>query len=171
MFENAELDPTSLPAVEAVDLRPIDRNYFRVDLYATLILFAVLGVGLGVLYYFADFDLTSIWGWLLPVLYLVLLTFAILLARKRYRMIGFALRERDIVFRSGIFWRTLTVLPFNRVQHVEIGEGPIERSFGLSTLNIFTAGGESSDLSIPGLPKATATRLKDFIAEKTAADV
>lgn len=169
MFENAELDPVLLPTVETVELRSIDPNYHRVDLYATLLLFALLGVGMGVLYYFANFDLTSLWGWMLPVLYVVLLGFSLLLVRKRYRMIGYALRERDIIFRAGIFWRTLTVLPFNRVQHVEIGEGPIERSFGLATLNVFTAGGESSDLSIPGLPRDTATQLKDFIAEKTAA--
>lgn len=171
MFQNAELDPTALPTVEGVSFYPISHNYYRVDLYGTLILFGVLLIILGCIYYFAELYANGLWSWLLPTIYLSALIFTLFLVHKRYRMIGYALRERDIIFKSGIFWQKQTVLPFNRVQHVEIEEGPVERSFHLATLKIFTAGGESSDLSIPGLPRERATQMKDYIAEKTSTDV
>jgi len=56
------------------------------------------------------------------------------------------------------------------VQHLRIDQGPIERKFNLSRLKIFTAGGNSSDLSIPGLDPITSNKLKQFIVAKTGMD-
>ena len=81
----------------------------------------------------------------------------------------YALRERDIVYKSGWLWKQMTTAPFNRVQHVSIDQGPIERQFNLSKLKIFTAGGGASDLTIPGLDPTTANDLKEFIVKKTLA--
>ncbi|MEO1438705.1 MAG: PH domain-containing protein [Bacteroidota bacterium] len=60
-------------------------------------------------------------------------------------------------------FRKITTIPFNRVQHCEIKQGPIERLFNLKTLEVYTAGGATSDLKIPGLPDDRAQELKDFI--------
>ena len=70
----------------------------------------------------------------------------------------------------GLIWYSSTVIPFNRVQHCEISQGPIERLFKLSELKIFTAGGASSDMSVPGLNPETAHRLKEYIVIKTGMD-
>ena len=80
------------------------------------------------------------------------------------------MRSKDIVYRSGWLWRSTTTAPFNRVQHVMIDQGLIERQFQLSKLKIFTAGGSGSDLTIPGLNPETANTLKEFIVKKTTAD-
>lgn len=80
---------------------------------------------------------------------------------------GVALRDKDIAFKKGLFWRQHTLLPFNRVQHIEIHRGPIERKLGLSSLRLFTAGGTGVDLQISGLEKERAERIKEFILDKT----
>ena len=48
-----------------------------------------------------------------------------------------------------------------------MSQGIIQRMFDLHTLQIFTAGGSNSDLSIPGLKADTAQRIKEFIINKT----
>ncbi len=62
----------------------------------------------------------------------------------------------------------MITIPFNRIQHTEISRGPIERKYELSTLKIYTAGGSTSDLSIPGLEAEEAEQLKEFVAKKAA---
>lgn len=88
------------------------------------------------------------------------------LAGKQYDRAGYALRDQDVTHRSGVWWHTVTTVPFSRMQHCEISQGPVQHAFGLATLRIFTAGGTSSDLSIDGLLKEEAVRIKDFITEK-----
>lgn len=82
-----------------------------------------------------------------------------------------ALREKDIIFTQGLFWRQSTLLPFNRVQHIEIHRNPIERKLGLSCLRIFTAGGSGVDLHIRGLENERAEKIKQFILEKSKKEV
>ena len=83
--------------------------------------------------------------------------------RKKY-----ALREHDIIYSSGLIWRQKTVVPFSRIQHVEVTEGPIDRLFDLSRLNIYTAGGSSSDLTIPGLMPSRAESIKHYILNRNS---
>ena len=79
---------------------------------------------------------------------------------------GYALRERDIAFKSGLLWRTVTVVPFNRVQHAATGSGLFDRKFGLATLTVFTAGGGGGDLHIAGLGADRAERLRVYVVGK-----
>jgi len=83
---------------------------------------------------------------------------------------GYALREKDIVFKEGYLWRSVTVVPFNRIQHAEVEQGPFDRLFDLSKIKIYTAGGSSSDLQIPGLRPTESESIKFFILNKTGSD-
>ena len=78
----------------------------------------------------------------------------------------YAVREKDISYEKGILFRSLTTVPFNRIQHVEIDEGPISRLFGLVSLSVFTAGDSSDDLKVSGLLKEEAKQIKEFISNK-----
>jgi len=80
---------------------------------------------------------------------------------------GYAVREKDITFKSGWLWRSVTTVPFNRVQHCDLKQGMLDRRFGLSKLTIYTAGGQSTDLMIPGLLPETAEKLKTYILLST----
>ncbi|MDH3749467.1 MAG: PH domain-containing protein, partial [Gammaproteobacteria bacterium] len=84
---------------------------------------------------------------------------------------GYVIRSKDIVFKSGVFWRSVTAVPFNRVQHVETNNTPLDRKFGLANLQIFTAGGSGGDLSISGLGADVAERLRIYILDKVGASI
>jgi len=79
---------------------------------------------------------------------------------------GWALRQHDVVARAGVLWRAVTVLPIARIQHVETSHGPIERRFRLARLKLFTAGGMTADLVLPGLGRGRADELREYLAEQ-----
>lgn len=74
---------------------------------------------------------------------------------------GYALRHTELLFRQGVWWRELTVVPFNRIQHVETFQGPLERSLGLASLSVYTAGSGGGDVQVPGLAHEDAKRIRD----------
>jgi membrane protein YdbS with pleckstrin-like domain len=79
---------------------------------------------------------------------------------------GFAFREHDVLFRYGIIATNTIVIPYNRIQHVALHEGMVSRYFGLAKIEIFTAGGSSSDIEIPGIEKEQAENIKQLLMGK-----
>ena len=85
----------------------------------------------------------------------------------------YALREHDLNYQSGLIFRSLVSQPLLRIQHIEIKRGPIERKAGLSTLQVFSAGGVTHTFYIPGIEHERAVELRQFILDHKdlAADV
>lgn len=79
---------------------------------------------------------------------------------------GYAVREHDIIYKTGLLSQKQITIPFNRVQHVEIYEGFLLRLFGLARIEFFTAGGNWGDLKIPGLLINEADKIKAFVIEQ-----
>ena len=114
--------------------------------------------------------------WLIAALAVVVASIAqFLLQRIGVSHMGYAVRERDFSFCSGVIGRSVATVPFARVQHVLIENGPLERRFGLSTLQLRSAG---TVVSVPGLRDTLAHDLKGLVvaragdlAEAEVADV
>lgn len=85
---------------------------------------------------------------------------------RRYRLTGYQVLPQEVHFRTGALWRTQTAVAVNRIQHVEITQGPVERYFKLAKLVIYTAGGSGSDLSVPGLPQVEAEQIRDQLLQR-----
>ena len=167
IFENSQVDIQQLPTVEDIDYQRLDSAYLKVQYISSFIFFAIM---LGVIFYVRTYPLVNEHPMLANGLLGVWLVWAIVnfsLVKATYNVEGYALREKDLVHIKGLFTRSQTALPFNRVQHCEIKAGPIQRYFKLKTLEVYTAGGSSSDLKINGLPGETAQRLKEFIIQTT----
>jgi membrane protein YdbS with pleckstrin-like domain len=86
-----------------------------------------------------------------------------LVERGRYRAWGYLEREEDLVVRRGLLFRRLTVVPFGRMQFVDVTAGPVDRLFDLATVQLHTAAA-ATDARIPGLRSADAGRLRDRLA-------
>ncbi len=76
---------------------------------------------------------------------------------------GYLEREDDLLVRRGVMFRRLSVVPYGRMQTVEVTAGPIERSFHLATVRLHTASA-ASDARIPGLEAPAANALRDRLA-------
>ena len=71
-----------------------------------------------------------------------------------------------MIYQHGVISTTTIVIPYNRVQHVALHEGFVARFFGLARIDIFTAGGSSSDIIIPGIAKDQAEDIKQLLMGK-----
>ncbi len=165
-FTNEQILESELPSILKVKYHPIQKKYQTVSIIVSSITMLFPLVVLTGLHFIANASWVLDYLWYILGVWIVLLCIVVLFAIKRYQSKGYALRERDIVYKSGWLWRKSTVVPFNRIQHTEIDQGPIERMYSLSSLKVYTAGGSSSDLKIPGLLPETAHKLKDYIQLK-----
>ena len=83
---------------------------------------------------------------------------------RRFAAWGYAERDDDLLVRRGVMFSRLSVVPYGRMQFIDVSAGPLERSFGIATVRMHTAAA-ASDARIPGLEREEAARLRDRLAE------
>lgn len=83
--------------------------------------------------------------------------------RRRFLAWGYAEREDDLLIRRGVVLRRTSVVPYGRMQYVDVTAGPLDRRLGLATVVLHTAAA-ATDATIPGLAAAEADRLRDRLA-------
>ena len=76
------------------------------------------------------------------------------------RLWGYAERDEDLYIKHGAMFRALVVVPYGRMQYVDVQSGPVERAFGVASVHLHTASPGTS-ARIPGLPAEEAARLRD----------
>ncbi|MEE4173781.1 MAG: PH domain-containing protein [Xanthomonadales bacterium] len=166
-FTNLQIDPDTLPRAEELDLKRLPPAHRRELLTQALITTGIFLLPSAIPLITPLEERVGNFVLAPPA---VVIAFGLLLtglALVRYRHKGYALREHDVVFRNGLFWRKTTVLPFDRVQHAEVTQGPLQRRFKLATLKFFTAGGTSVDLKIDGLLADEAERLREAVLRRS----
>lgn len=163
-FQN--IDINTFPDITKIEFKRINSKYLKVILFNISLFFIILLVGLVLwiefflnkeipnytIYFY--FTFTSIFAF-------IYIVFSIGFKKRKY-----AVREKDVSYKSGILFKKTTTVPFNRIQHIEIDQGPISRFFKLATISVFTAGDSSDDLKISGLLKEDALKIKEFISTK-----
>jgi hypothetical protein len=98
--------------------------------------------------------------WIIPAVVLVIMLLVIAFIPRRVRVIGYQLRDDDLLFRRGLLFQRFVSVPYGRMQLVDITRGPVSRLLGLSDLHFITAAA-SSGVVIPGLLVADAEDLRD----------
>jgi membrane protein YdbS with pleckstrin-like domain len=94
------------------------------------------------------------------------LALLLVLPARRHRAWAWREDEDELHVAHGLLIRTHTIVPFGRVQHIDIAQGPIERPFGLATLILHTAGTRGAAVPLPGLPRDQAEAMRDRIRGK-----
>ncbi len=163
-FINETIDTTQLPRFEEVQFSALHSSYWKVILINAVVFFSIMGIGLTLLLFFNQGLLVFLLEF--SVAFFVFLSLALLLARISFKKKGFAFRTHDVLYKYGIIATNTIVIPYNRVQHVALHEGFISRYFGLAKIEIFTAGGSSSDIEIPGIEKEQAENIKQLLMGK-----
>lgn len=169
MFSNSEIALEELPNMDELDWHPLHARYVRRVQLEHLIKVAIAIAVFSVPQFVVGLGFSpGVPLWALVVVFAVpYLGWPIISIPRR----GYVLRDKDIIFRSGVIWRSVTAVPFNRVQHVESSNSPLDRRFGLANLQIFTAGGSGGDLQISGLGADNAEKLRVYILDKVGASI
>jgi len=165
-FTNETIDINQLPKFEEVPFSSLNKNYIKVVYINIAIVLLIVAIGIGVLIYFneefQDTQTYLVFG-ISYVVFALFLYFSSVIAVKRR---AFAIREKDILYKRGILSTTTTIMPFNRIQHVAMHEGAFSRIYNLAQIQIFTAGGSTSDVKISGIEKEKAESIKEMLMQK-----
>lgn len=164
IFSNEIIDTAQLPKFEEVHFTTLHPNYWKVLLINLILLFLISAIGMGLAFFYnvelAEFQIPIGLG------FVFLMALVVVFLRIGFLKKGYAFRNHDVLFRNGIIATNTTIIPYNRVQHVALHEGLIARYFGLATIQIFTAGGRSSDIEVPGIRKEEAENIKQLLMGK-----
>jgi membrane protein YdbS with pleckstrin-like domain len=106
-------------------------------------------------------------GWLagLGVVPLLLLAWAWWVIGRQVAATGYAERDDDLLVRKGILFRSIVVVPYGRMQFVDVQAGPLARRLGFASVQLHTAS-PGTDAQIPGLSPDEAARLRDRLARR-----
>jgi len=163
-FTNETLQIEDLPKYEEVNLNSLDSNYWKIiiiNIVITIVIISASALGIFLL----KEESTAY----IPHVVAAILTFAVLLVilfRLSFKRRGIAVRERDIIYSSGVLSSKTTIIPFNRIQHVALNEGVFSRMYKLGALEVYTAGGASGHIKIYGLAIDDANRIKELLSKR-----
>jgi len=169
MFKNPEIAIESLPGTDALQWQALDPKYKRLRQVQAML--ALLLIAAPLLFVNIVADIPALPAAIIWTQWVIVLVVSLIWPVVAFPKRGYVVRDKDILFRKGIIWRSVTAVPFNRIQHVETSNTPLDRKFDLATLQLFTAGGSSGDLKIDGLTASVAEQLRIFILRKVGSSV
>ena len=140
-------------------LTPLHPNYVKVVRLGTM-LFALPFMGGALAMEVGGFLPRG--SFVIPAL-LVALWLIVRVPLRRYHARGYQMGDDRLRVVRGLLFHSDTVVPFGRVQHIDVHQGPIERAYGLGTLVLHTAGNHNSAVALPGLGHADAMAMREDI--------
>lgn len=161
-FSNEPIDVSAIPQLSDDDFVSMDPNFLRVSLIGRALFALVVIVAAAAVLIFAD-DAEQ---WIVFAVaggVLALTLISAVLKIFEVRNIAYQVREHDLSYRNGVIVKRVQTVPFVRVQHARMRQGPVQRLFKLATININSAG---PDIAIPGLSNDDATRLRALVVER-----
>jgi uncharacterized protein len=165
-----DTDQIAKPA-EGVDaLAPVEPGYRTVLRLQWAVLMVPIAVGACVFDHFVVRDAGGPYGLMSVAAVLIALLTITVTAARQYARWGYALGSDTLRVARGYMFHTDTVVPFVRVQHIDVGQGPFERMCGVSHLVVHTAGTHNSIVTLPGLAPDSAAAMRDTIRRHIQTD-
>lgn len=165
IFENSSINLTDLPDFEAVALTPISRNYGVVVAFNT-ILFTIILLSAFLVFHFVE---PLFFGIYFPSVLTVIFVFLVAIYLITYFSFftkKYGIRSHDLIYQSGLLKKTTTIIPFSRVQHVDLEEGWLSGMLGIKSVVVYTAGQNGGDIKINGLEKELAESINQLVLNK-----
>src|SRR5690554_937496 len=154
-----------------VEWTPVERSYKTYLQLVVLIDMAVLAaIALGLYLFSPSTDWLPAPHWLGVPWAAMTLFFGLFWSSRRYQFTAYVRTTEAMWLRRGALWRLTRAVPLNRIQHVEVRQGLLERPFGLAHLTLYTAGSGGADLSIPGLLVTDAEAMKAALISTIAVE-
>jgi uncharacterized membrane protein YdbT with pleckstrin-like domain len=75
----------------------------------------------------------------------------------------FILKHDAVYVQKGVVFKIKVMIPYSRIQNVDVYRGPLLRMFGLGNIQLFTAGTAMMESSITGVGEAQIPILSDKI--------
>ena len=176
-LDHPEESQVDLSAGERGAFESFDPQTIKASRVSGSIFSAVLTSGLPIAAIALYFSLGWTWwfGWaiaLATIILLLLWAYAICWPAIEYKHRSWRLTEAGLELRSGVWFKSEHAVPWARVQHADVSQGPIQRWFGVGTLTVHTAGTSDSSIEMEGFNHAHAIELRDqIIRQRKSGDV
>ena len=158
--DDGEEDDTSRePPIERLDPR-----WITLCKVLNLLAVSVLGLVATIVCVSIFLSTSSPWRWSVGGLFPLVLGAAYgawILPSLAHRHWSYQLAGNVVMLRHGIVWKATLAIPVSRLQHVDLHSGPMERRYGLASLQLHTAGTQQASHTIPGLDQLVAASLRD----------
>lgn len=164
-MNNKQLNLDNLDKVTNLTYEPLEKKFLKVQFVSTLLIYLCLMVLPLFLILTKDFSYRGIIIIGLECSLIIAAFINLLLIPKAYTYKGFAIREHDISYRSGIIFPSVITIPFCKIQEVSIRQNPVTRLFGLYSIDITNGAQFQAKTSIPGLTKERTNEIKAVIIE------
>lgn len=161
-MEEAAPQPRLRDDVETLQYERIDPRYRSVQMALTALLYLLFALLALVLLVFDD----RLWLIIGESVVAVAFIINMYILRKAWLFKGYALREFDISYRSGVIFPKITTVPFSRLQQVSIKQNPISKFFHLYAIEVVNGAQAMASLSIPGLTEERANQIKSIVINK-----
>lgn len=149
-------------------LHPPQKSLIRISMIIRAVILLVLGLAAEVA---LQIELGATSGVILIPVALFAAMLVLVLPGRIYRRWGYDMGDEQLRVLRGFLWRTDTIVPFNRIQHIDVAQGPLQRLFGLSTLIVHTAGTHNSIVTLPGLATMDAEAMRETIKDHIRQDM
>lgn len=158
-------DPSIFSDVDdEAELTKLHPNYkLLMRIGAVIFGFVILVVGLAVDGALQAEEVPIPFGVITGLATLLALFIIIRIPLARYNARGYQISRDRLRVVRGIMWRSDTIVPFGRIQHIDVDQGPIERALGLATMTLHTAGSHNASVSLPGLGHELAVQMREEI--------
>jgi membrane protein YdbS with pleckstrin-like domain len=162
-------DDGGVAGTELAELQPVEAGYRHV-LRLRLLIFWVPLVLAGLVADNALLGDSPFYGLASAVPPLIAIAVVLLAPDRIYQRLRYGLTDRLLQVVRGWLFHTDTVVPFVRVQHLDVTRGPLDKMFGTATLIVHTAGTHNSIVTVPGLAPDRAAEIRDIIREHIRTD-
>lgn len=163
MFENRLISLDEIPKYEEVVLQELHKEYRKVVVMNAAITLFVGALLSAALLYWIDKEDGVYTFFYIPFVVALLLAVHSFLAYSKKK---YAFRTHDVLYKSGLIWKSTHIIPFIRVQHVVVKQGWYAKKLGLATLQFHTAANDNVDVSIPGIALEEAERWKTYVLNR-----
>ena len=165
-FENNKILAQDLPNYETVAATVLDKKHYWVVLISAFFVFSFISVGLILCFYYFNFLKSMPYKQAAAIAYFSFWGLYVVYSWIGFKRKSYCYRTHDVIYNFGVFHKTTVLIPFNRIQHIALHQGLFSRKFGLASLQFYTAGGSTTDISIPGMPLEIAKSFKEIISDK-----
>ena len=160
---NRQLNFENLDKVEYLNYTPLEKKYLKVQIVKTMLVYIIF-MGFALLLLLAEnfsYRLATTAG--IECVFLIAMIVNLFLLPRAFAYKGFAVREHDITYRSGIIFPSVITIPFCKIQQVSVRQTPITRIFGLYAIDVVNGAQTLAVTSIPGLTEEKANEIKVLI--------
>lgn len=158
------------------EAKKLEKNYRKILVLITFLVSFLASLLVSIPLVIASFiKLDSISPWL-SVLLSCMITILLIVSlqiyvRKWYVRYRYWLTDDGLYILKGVWWQSITLIPRNRVQHIDISSGPLDRRYDLAKLTVHTAGTSNASVNLPGLLQASATQLRSSLLNLEEDDI